>query len=198
MVTYFITFQGWSGYILPIALTSLCFCIVLKGASHHSHSAIALLAEIGLLVPLFWVLAVLVANPEINICGAHRRSSPWTLLTWLEQCMDFAKRTLENIPPKQGALLRPSIDTHCIRQDIFGERLLKGRKIYIPSEWSWVLDEQLFVVRAVHCSNTATLQAIIVKKHKGNCKCANANLGCTHLCHCECGCINNVCPKTVC
>ena len=43
----------------------------------------------------------------------------------------------------------------------------------------------------------ATLQSI-VKMHKGNCKCANANLGCTHPWHCGCGCINNKCSKNVC
>ena len=74
--------------------------------------------------------------------------------------MDCHKRTLENIPLKQEALLRSS--RRALHQaGYICKRVLKCSKVYNgagSAEW-------FAYVRAVHCCNTATLQSIMSKKH---------------------------------
>ena len=136
-----------------------CNCkndLVLKGGSHFNSSSIDLLAAIGLLAPLSWyeywqrsALAAFDAYPEIkDIFVAFTENHLLFSLDSLDMAgavhglrqMSITKYTTQTRETYFGFL-----DEHCIRQDIFGERFLKGSKIYNISEW----------VRVVHCCNTA-------------------------------------------
>ena len=141
------------------------------------------------------------------------RLERWTVIMYSKSCglsrvndtrrelFTSGKRTLENIPPTQRALFQHTRRALYQAGYIWRRSIERQQNTPSPSEWGWVLDEQLKVwnpfwtVLADVSKGCALLQHCNCQKAcKGNCKCVKANLRCTHLCHCEGGCINNDCP----
>lgn len=141
------------------------------------------------------------------------RLERWTVIMYSKSCgcsrvndtrrqlFCQGKRTLENIPPTQGALFQHA--KRALHQSgyVWRNALALQQEIPDPSEWGWVLDKQSRVWNPFWTALPDVSKACALLQHcnchkacKGNCKCAKANLRCTQLCYCEGGCINNDCP----